>query len=74
MNQFKKYINIRIVYKISKGSKTLTISAKAEMTLPNVVKDLLMLAPSFRRVPWAPVESARSLPAKSTKLILLTYK
>ena len=43
------------------------------MTLPNVVRDLLMLAPSLSRVPVAPVESARSLPARSTRLILLTY-
>ena len=42
------------------------------MTLPRVVRDLLMLAPSLRRVPLAPVASARSLPARSTKLILLT--
>ena len=43
------------------------------MTLPSVVKLLLILAPSLRRVPLAPVESARSLPAKSTKLILDTF-
>lgn len=43
------------------------------MTLPRVVKDLLMLAPSFKRVPLAPVESARSEPAKSTKLIFETF-
>lgn len=51
---------------------TLTTSASAEITLPSVVRDLLILAPSFNLVPLAPVESARSLPAKSTKLILLT--
>lgn len=104
----------------------LTISARAEITFPRVVKDLLMLAPSwkrmrnvgneallslsnplplpshhsqslglgletiahspqqcpfpsllslltFRRMPRAPEESARSLPARSTKLILLTW-
>lgn len=81
----------------------LTTSAKAEITFPNVVRDLLMFAPSckqrnyylraikiiivnsllmlgvcdggsltFSLVPLAPVESARSLPAKSTRLILLT--
>ena len=49
-----------------------TTSASAEMTFPSVVRDLLILAPSFNRVPLAPVESARSLPARSTKLILLT--
>lgn len=32
-----------------------------------------MFAPSFRRVPFAPVESALSEPAKSTKLILDTF-
>lgn len=44
------------------------------MTLPRVVRDLLIFAPSLSRVPLAPVESARSLPAKSTKLTLLTWK
>ena len=38
------------------------------MTLPSVVNDLLMLAPSFSLCPVAPVELARSDPAKSTKL------
>ncbi len=42
------------------------------MTLPSVVSDLLMLAPSLSLVPLAPVESARSEPARSTRLILLT--
>ena len=55
------------------------------MTLPRVVSDLLILAPSFRRVPWnqqaccleqltvAPVEACRSEPAKSTREILETF-
>lgn len=51
----------------------LTISASAEMTFPSVVRLLLILAPSLRRVPLAPVESARSEPAKSTREILLTF-
>lgn len=44
----------------SRNPKPLTISASAEMTLPSVVKDLLMLAPSCTgrrenvREPWAP--------------------
>ena len=42
--------------------------ASAAMTLPSVVKDLLMFAPSLRRCPVAPVELARSEPAKSIKL------
>lgn len=88
----------------TKRHKALTTSAKAEITFPNVVRDLLMFAPSckyrclllkshqcnagqrfahavsdngrltFSRVPVAPVESARSLPAKSTRLILLTWR
>lgn len=45
---------------------------KAEMTFPSVTRDLLMLPPSFSRTPVAPVASARSLPARSTKWILLT--
>ena len=44
------------------------------MTFPSVVSDLFMFAPSLSRVPFAPVESARSEPAKSTKLIFDTYK
>lgn len=51
----------------------LTISARALMTFPRVVKLLLMLAPSFNRVPFAPVESALSDPARSTSDILLTF-
>ncbi len=47
-------------------------SANAEITFPSVVKLLLMLAPSLRRVPLAPVDSARSEPARSTKEILET--
>ena len=43
------------------------------MTLPSVVRLLLMLAPSFSRVPFAPVDSARSDPARSTSEILLTF-
>lgn len=43
-----------------------------EMTLPRVTSDLLMFPPSFRRTPVAPVASARSLPARSTRWILLT--
>ena len=39
------------------------------MTLPRVVRLLLMLAPSLRRVPLAPVASARSEPARSTNEI-----
>jgi len=54
--------------------RQLTASASAEITLPRVVSDLLMFAPSLSRVPLAPDESARSLPAKSTRLTLLTYK
>lgn len=51
----------------------LTISARALITFPRVVRLLLMLAPSFNRVPFAPVESALSDPAKSTSDILLTF-
>ena len=55
------------------GKFLLTTSASAEITFPNVVNDLLMFAPSLSLVPLAPVLSARSLPAKSTKLILDTF-
>ena len=37
------------------------------MTDPSVVSDLLMFAPSLSRAPVAPVRSARSEPARSTK-------
>uniref|UniRef100_A0A3B5QZ65 Uncharacterized protein n=1 Tax=Xiphophorus maculatus TaxID=8083 RepID=A0A3B5QZ65_XIPMA len=43
-----------------------------EMTFPSVTSDLLMFPPSFSRAPVAPVASARSLPARSTRWILLT--
>uniref|UniRef100_A0A8C7TWJ5 Uncharacterized protein n=1 Tax=Oncorhynchus mykiss TaxID=8022 RepID=A0A8C7TWJ5_ONCMY len=42
------------------------------MTMPSVTRDLLMLAPSFSLAPVAHVASALSLPAKSTRWILLT--
>lgn len=42
--------------------------ASAAMTFPSVVSDLLMFAPSLSRAPVAPVELARSEPARSTKL------
>ena len=42
------------------------------LTFPRVVSDLLIFAPSFSRVPDAPVEFARSEPAKSTSEILDT--
>lgn len=48
--------------------------AKAEMTLPNVVSDLLIFAPSFRRAPVAPVELALSDPARSTRLRLRKHQ
>lgn len=51
------------------GSGAEAASAKPAITLPRVVKDLLILAPSLRRTPVAPVLFARSLPAKSTRLM-----
>ncbi|KAH9425005.1 hypothetical protein DERP_009230 [Dermatophagoides pteronyssinus] len=59
-----------IVFKRAISSRS---SPNADITLPNVVNDLLILAPSFNRVPCAPVESARSDPAKSTKEIFDTF-
>lgn len=46
--------------------------AKAAITFPSVVSDLLIFAPSLSRVPVAPVESARSEPARSTNEIFET--
>ena len=43
------------------------------MTFPRVVRLLLMLAPSFSLVPLAPVDSALSDPARSTRETLLTF-
>lgn len=91
---------LKCLFQLSGNSRhvILTTSARAEMTFPSVVRDLLMFAPScsqqnvlvvtqvqskrrrntqergftLSRVPLAPVESARSLPARSTRLILLT--
>lgn len=44
-----------------------------EMTFPRADRDLLMLAPSFSRSPVAPVLSALSEPAKSTRFITLLF-
>lgn len=43
------------------------------MTLPSVVRDLLMFAPSFNCCPVAPVDRALSEPARSTKLMRDTF-
>ena len=47
--------------------------ARAAMTLPSVVSERLMLAPSLRRAPVAPVELARSEPARSTSEMRETF-
>uniref|UniRef100_A0A3P9NBK5 Uncharacterized protein n=1 Tax=Poecilia reticulata TaxID=8081 RepID=A0A3P9NBK5_POERE len=49
-------------------------SCRKKMTFPSVTSDLLMFPPSFSRTPEAPVASARSLPARSTRWILLTTR
>lgn len=46
-------------------------AARAAITFPNVVSDLLMFAPSLSLCPVAPVEFARSEPARSTRLYIL---
>ena len=46
-------------------------SASAAMQLPSVESDLLIAAPSFRRVPLDPAASDRSDPARSTNEIRL---
>lgn len=43
------------------------------MTFPRADRDLLILAPSFSRSPVAPVLSALSDPAKSTRFITLLF-
>lgn len=67
------HINARLFGIPVQRGLLLTTSARAEMTFPSVVRLLLILAPSFRRVPLAPVESALSDPARSTSEILLTF-
>ena len=42
-------------------------SARAAITRPSVVSDLLMLLPSRKRAPVASVDLARSLPARSIR-------
>jgi hypothetical protein len=42
------------------------------MTLPRIISDLLILAPSASLSPVAPVLPARSEPAKSIRLMLET--
>ena len=46
-------------------------SASAAMQLPSAESDLLIAAPSFRRVPLDPAASDRSEPARSTSDIRL---
>ena len=48
-------------------------SARAAMTRPSVDNERLISAPSLSRAPIAPVEFARSEPARSTRLILETF-
>lgn len=48
----------------TRGQDTVSLSAE-ENLMPSL---------TFSLVPFAPVESARSLPARSTKLILLTCR
>ena len=43
--------------------------ARAEITLPKIIRLLLILAPSASLSPVAPVDSALSEPAKSIRLI-----
>ena len=45
-------------------------STNDEITLPNAVRDKLILIPSFKVYPVAPVFEDLSEPAKSTKLSL----
>ena len=49
----------------------LAFSASAEMTLPRAESDTLISMPSCRRAPVAPVDSARSDPARSTSTMSL---
>lgn len=47
------------------------ILPRVEITLPSVTRDLLILAPSFNLAPEVDATSALSLPARSTRWILL---
>ena len=49
----------------------LAFSASAEMTLPSAESETLISMPSFSRAPVAPVDSARSDPARSTSTMSL---
>ena len=46
----------------------------AEITVPRVTSDLLMLAPSFSLSPVSPVASALSLHSHNKMLVTLTSK
>lgn len=50
-----------------------TYTKLTEMTFPRADRDLLILAPSLSRSPVAPVLSALSDPAKSTRFITLLF-
>ena len=47
--------------------------ASADITFPNIMRLLLILAPSFNLSPEAPVDAALSEPAKSIRLISDTF-
>mmetsp|Transcript_56370 Transcript_56370/g.98995 ORF Transcript_56370/g.98995 Transcript_56370/m.98995 type:complete len:209 (+) Transcript_56370:2416-3042(+) len=62
-------VNLLLRYGI-KAPLPLEASTRALITLPSADKDLLILAPSLRTVPVAPVLLTRSLPARSTRFTL----
>ena len=68
---------VRIVRPLSQRSDHISLKTSVSMRgnntpgcIPNIVSERLIAAPSFNRSPVAPVLSARSEPARSTRFIL----
>ena len=58
-----------MIYIVLQCIRAIWNATLTEITFPKADKDLLMFAPSFKRSPVAPVLSALSDPAKSTRFI-----
>lgn len=71
-NKVKPYTNVNLLTFTWNLPFKISCLPKVEMTIPSVTRDLLMLAPSFNLVPVTCVAPVLSLPARSTRCILLT--
>ena len=66
---FRRRVSLESLY--GTNAPFLDMSDRIFMQLPKARRDLLMFAPSTRRIPLFSVTAARSDPARSTKQSLL---